>query len=55
MKCLTSLERDTSNMALDTSDYDLFKEIRNVLKDIAKELHIMNETRNKTNENASLT
>ena len=42
-------------MALDSMDYDLFKEIKNALVDIAKELHTLNESRSREQENNSLT
>lgn len=42
-------------MALDQMDYDLFEGIKNALIDIAKELHTLNESRNKKSENANLT
>ena len=42
-------------MALDQMDYDLFKGIKNALMDIAKELHMLNESHNNKTENANLT
>ena len=42
-------------MALDQMDYDLFEGIKNALMDIAKELHTLNESRNKKPENSNLT